>query len=32
MRFTPSEIWILESFPDFATKRDQLIYASLVAD
>jgi hypothetical protein len=30
MRFTPSKFWIVESFPDFATKPDSLICASLV--
>ena len=32
MRFPLSECWILESFPEFAAKRDQLICASLVAE
>jgi hypothetical protein len=32
MCFMPSELWILKGFLDFATKRDQLICASLVAD
>jgi hypothetical protein len=30
--FPASEIWILESFPHFAAKSDQLICASLVAN
>ncbi len=30
MRFTPSEFRNLESFPEFAKERNQLIYASLV--
>jgi hypothetical protein len=32
MHFPLSECWILESFPDFVAKRDQLICASLVAN